>query len=830
MANLLVDTGNTLSVHKTPGEDKRFPNIATESIFSFGDFRIQRNISTNTLSGDTHQVSFSNFGTLSSLSNTNSEYSEIIKSDTNDLNLKNKDANSYAYFSSFYTKVATAINNVIDQFPYAMLAYDNNTGITITNYINNYNQTCSFSIPASATTNPGNIIYASGITASANTLITLFNDFDQFEIELSSSTLGSNCLTINNYSYNPILSQFEFTLSSYLFTGNTSAHTNAVYIRPSRQRFYHYKKTLSHLEKQLFFDGSFMVPNPDTDVFEIINYEWPKSDGFNPDNSGTSFDTYTSTLLSSCSQVDDLKTNWMIRTMIPENYLDLDSDGNIYRNLVSVYAEEFDKIKLYIDNLAYSHSVTYNGEESISNKFIGKFSKLLGWDQINEFNDVDIFEYFASEDADGYTISDYNSDLWRKILVNINWLYKKKGTRDAIMFIFKLMGAPDALINFNELVYRVQKSASALTESNSEKINLNGFPEYKYNPYIFQEGGEGRGNGHQYLQYWEPEFHLERTIDNVKIYTGDTEVFGTENIINSKQVQFDLSPANAIEKDVKSWYDLGFIHSNTDPNLPDYIDFSKVQISVPSAISAMTMSQWMDYVYVNSIDPRNRKTIGSGHMFFYKHLKDVYLTYYYWNITNQSSNRLSFEKLNNFLTLIQRNFSSYIPKLIPATTIIESDGVTYRNTVFDRPKFVYPKGINDGSEFQIRMPVNLEPEVTAVVVRSRVNDNFRSEINSVHVSGIIVDNLNDSINGVVISSRIDEALNSTINSFTIESEFSESYLQTTYEVNTFVGEIALFPSDGVPEVQLPGVGLIYTTKTTNSTRGDGSIDVPEDIS
>lgn len=827
MADLLIDTGNTLSVHKTPGEDKRFPNIATESIFSFGDFRIQRSNLPNTLSGDTHQASFSNFGTLNSLSNTNSEYSEIIKSDTNDLNLKSKDANSYAYFSSFYTKVASAINNVIDQFPYAMLAFDNNTGVTITNYVNNYNKTCTFSILASATTNPGNIIYASGVTVSAETLITLFNDYDQFEIELSSSTLGSNCIPIESYSYNPTLSQFNFTLSSYLFSGNTSAYTNAVFIRPSRQRFYHYKKTLSHLEKQLFFDGSFMMPNPDTDVFEVVSYEWPKSDGFNPDSSGSLFDTYTSTILLSCSQVDDIKTNWMVRTMIPENYLDLDSNGNVYRNLVSVYAEEFDKIKSYIDNIAYSHSVTYNGEESISNKFIGKFSKLLGWDQINEFNDVDIFEYFASEDADGYTVSDYNSELWKKILININWLYKKKGTRDAIMFIFKLMGAPDALINFNELVYKVQQSASALTESNSEKVNLNGYPEYKYNPYKFQEGGEGRGNGQLYLQFWEPEFQLERTIDNVKIYTGDTTLFGTENVINSKQVQFDLSPSSAIEKDVKSWYDLGFIHSNTDPNLPSYIDFSKVKISVPSAISAMTISQWMDYVYVNSIDPRNRKTVGSGHMFFYKNLKDVYLTYYYWNIANQNSNRLTFEKLNNFLTLIQRNFSSYIPKLIPATTIIESDGVTYRNTVFDRPKFVYPKGINDGSEFQIKMPVNVEPEVVAVVIRSRVNDNIRTEINTLSVSNTIVDNLNDSINTLSILSNVNQALNSTINSFKTESEFAEAYSETTYEVNIFNGVVSTFPTAGVPEVQLPSVGTIYTTKTTSGSRGESEIPAEE---
>jgi hypothetical protein len=42
-------------------------------------------------------------------------------------------------------------------------------------------------------------------------------------------------------------------------------------------------------------------------------------------------------------------------------------------------------------------------------------------------------------------------EIWRRILININWLYKKKGTRDAIQFIFKLLGAPECLLRFDEL-------------------------------------------------------------------------------------------------------------------------------------------------------------------------------------------------------------------------------------------------------------------------------------------------------------------------------------------------------------------------------------------
>ncbi len=96
-----------------------------------------------------------------------------------------------------------------------------------------------------------------------------------------------------------------------------------------------------------------------------------------------------------------------------------------------------------------------------------------------------------------------------------------------------------------------------------------------------------------------------------------------------------------------------------------------------------------------------------------------------------------------------------------------------------------------------------------------------------NVSNTIVDCLESSVNTLSVIGSVNQTLNSTINGFTTESEICESDLQITYEANTFNGVISLFPASGVPEVQLPSVGVIYTTKTSTGTRGDGSV-VPVD--
>ncbi len=815
-------SSHTLSINSSPGQDKRYPSLSTESIFTFGDFRLQRNLTPNVLSGISSQLSFSNFGTLNSLSNQDTfDSTTVLNTTVNDLNPKKDEANSYAYFSSFYTKVATAINNIINTFPYGMLVYDGGSGTTLLNYTNALSGGSTFNIPTSAITNQGGLIYASGYTASTTTY-SLFNDYAEYEIELSSSTRYSTSYPIQMYYHSGNTGMMTFVIDGQLFSANTASTSVGVYILPSQKRYYAYKKTLSNLEYQLLFEQRFMVPNPDDDTFESTEFEWPKSiDGFNPDGYGDNFDDYTETLLRSCSLIDEIKTNWMVRTMLPENYLELDSDGAIYRKLTVVYAEEFDKIKQYIDGIAFAHSVTYSNEEAIPDKFIHRLSKLLGWEPISEFNDVDIFEYLAKEDDNGYTVSDYNLELWKKILININWLYKKKGTREGLEFIFKLMGAPNCLINFNELVYRVQQSATGVTDSNLTSIKVNdetGYPNYESgSEFVFQENGPGRGDGDEYIRQWEPEYQPIREIDNIKVYTGNSEVYGTANIINSKQVNIELSPASSIECDTNSWYNLGQDFVSAIDGLPDYVNVGDVAVHVPISISAMSLSNWLDYVYTNAIDPTKHKIIGyegGHHNYFYSSLRDIYLTYYYWNNTGEASNQLNFRKLEAFLALVSRNFGGYIERLIPATTIIEGEGVLYRNTMFNRQKFVYPPGLNNGSEFQIPAPLSPNLEISAVVVSAEVNDVYNPQISAVQVTSNVNEVYQEHISAVQITNSFILPYNPTINGVVVSNSIDVAVVEYSYPTPESTGTISPFPQAGTPVASPSILPTPYSTRTS----------------
>ena len=797
-----IDTGKTLSVNFSPGEDLRFPTTSSDAIFTFGNFKMERGVGITTINTKSNKNKFSNFSNLGSLSAVTFEPETVINTKINELNPKMNNPLSYSYFGSFYTKVATSINNIISNYPYAITSKTDGIDNTLYDYVNDTtNKSSSFKIPLSALTNQGNIIFISGNSVSSNSqsIVTLYDNQDQFGIQISGDT-GNTIYRILTYSYTTGNTGYmNFSVKGMIYDSSISATTTPIYIRPTQERFSQYKRTISNLEYQLLFNKKLLVVDPDDNKFVEEEFEWPKNtDGFNIDITGTDFDNYQEDLLSKARLIDDTKTDIMLRTMIPENYLELDSQSQIYRKLMATFAHEFDNIKQYIDSLAFAHTVNYKREESIPDKFIHKLGQLLGFEMNNTFNDSDLFEYLTTEDSDGNTYSDYNLELWNRILVNINWLFKKKGTRDAIMFIFKIIGAPECLINFNEFVYTVRKTA-AQDVTNSPKINEDDFIEYDNGNFVFQQGGSERGNGQAYINQWDPEFKLDKVVDNLKISTGDTET-GTQNILNTKEIEISLTPAKAIECDVKDYYDAGnqlLDWSSTGITYSGELiqqwqleDFTKV---IPANISGMTVSQWLDFVYTSSINPRNRKTLGhetNKHVFIYSNLKKIYLSYML--LTSPQSNRLTFKKLDKFLTLIERNFQDYIFKLLPATTIIDGTGVVIKNTIFNRHRFIYKPGINDGSEFQKELPPHFYITLPVFEITPSVNDILNPRLQVYEITPSVNDILSPRLHAYEMAATVPDKLSSNIQGFNMATKVRTQGITSTVPRSRFSGNPTVF--------------------------------------
>lgn len=783
MAEIITaNSAETLSVFFRPGQDKRLVNSNSDSIFTFGDFRIERASELDTITGTSENLGFGPFSTLDSLDV--NDFNPLVTQayvSNRELNLPKTDPLSYTYFASFYTEISNSVNNILDNFPYAILS-NTSAGNTIFDYSSTFNlitnkKTSTFKVPVSTLINQGDVIINSGSPITTNSLV---SDTSKYGVQLSGvSSANTTVHKIISYNYSGAGGFAEFVIEGFLLDGSSTTSSLPFYIRPSKKRFEEFQSNLSRLEHHTLNDGSFLIPNVDDDGTSTLRkYTWPKTiDGFNPDTRGSEFELFKEGILKGANSVDEAKTNILLKTVIPENYLDFDTDTKIYRKLVQTYASEIDTVKNYIDAMAYAHSITYSGEESTPNKFLFKLSKLLGWNLSASFNEIDLFEYLTGDsEGEGNSHLHYNLEVWKRILVNLNWLYKKKGTRDALQFIFKLIGAPDCLIGFDEFVYDIEKTTRAVTPNSilsaigvGSKIDDDGYLDFDKSDFDFQEGGPGRGTGKDYINQWEPEFKPSKRVDNIKTQVGDPLKGGTRDIINTKELCLTIDPARAIECDVFEWYQLSgtcWVWGSLAPpfsslTVPFEYTIDNCDFVAPSTISGMTFNEYIKFIYKSNIDPRNRKTNHQTHtMWHYPEMRKIYLNYFY--LSDPRSHMLTIKKLEPFLDLLEVQVNDYLFQLLPATTILECQGTVYRNTVFNRQRFVYKEGINRGSEFQVPVPVTPQPILTPIQVESVLNDYIQQGVNITTINATVGSELRNVLTPVKIIGTVIESIDMTI--------------------------------------------------------------------
>ena len=133
--------------------------------------------------------------------------------------------------------------------------------------------------------------------------------------------------------------------------------------------------------------------------------------------------------------------------------------------------------------------------------------------------------------------------------------------------------------------------------------------------------------------------------------------------------------------------------------------------------------------------------------------------------------QINIKKLERLLELLERNFFKYILDFVPATSIIETTATVYRNTVFERQKFVYPEGINLGSEFQKALPDEFIKVVDGYSITSNVHNELQPEISSFSIENQVVNNITPEIASSTIVSTCKSPISASNFNFTILSEF-----------------------------------------------------------
>jgi hypothetical protein len=497
--------------HKT--DDLSLNETAT-IIYTVGGVDITTNLSSS--SGKTYfPPKFSDFFTLENVGEIPLKNSLFNPNNALNLSFDKRNPKYFSKYGSLLELIRVSLENIIIKYPASINSKTNVLGINGFNIINSgyyfIDDTTTFFANTSFFSNPFGIYYQ-------NNPNFIFNDERTPALRNLTKNFNKYELIIDDIAY-PILEFTPSERSSNDFVkikipGNPlelGNNAKQFYIKPIESEIVRFYNSLEEFEEYLLnrdsdFESLFNAKRQ-VDGGLILEYvlslKFPKIDKYNLDIESVNYEIYLNELLEYAKNFDEKEGNILMRKFVPDSVQsvtleDTNSEyptyGEINRLLI-IYGREFDKLNLYTENVRFLNTVTYSGYDSIPEPLLPEYLKTLGWDLDSN--------------------PPIPNNLLKLLALNSSWVFKSKGTRNAVEFILNFFGIPRNIVDFNEYVLRakrpvdVQKlefyysliSPDADFDITTLPIDANGYPKFfqdNEQDYFQRYGELDRGSSYFY--------------------------------------------------------------------------------------------------------------------------------------------------------------------------------------------------------------------------------------------------------------------------------------------------------------------------------------------
>jgi hypothetical protein len=690
--------------------DNKFLNVPSNSLFSYGGFSVTTNFDNKIIKDFNNKlILFSNPITLETIG-IDTKQSALIENNNILLNLDKTDLNTFVRFGSAYEFLRISLENIIFNYPGSLFFNSlNKTVATVLNYnYDVYNNISTLYLSGDRISNNFELIYDSSnlsyqIGKEIKNINNLYTKYDLW-FSISADT------TYNLIEFTGVTETQNWIIIKVIGEVFPNGFDNKVdlHIKPNYDVFTEYLLVLSDYERYLLSNRNgikefnFILKDPtlqdDGNISYVdTNLRWNTKDGYNVDVNTIQFENLLKIVLNIGTKYDNIKTDLIARFLSPSSLkvYDLTENGKISK-LLRIYGYEFDKIREFIDSLVNVNKITYDKKNNIPDKLISNLSKVLGWKYTSLVdNDEFVNSIFNNNyDQTNLTPTEIDIELWRRILLNTNYFWKSKGTRESLKAILLLTGIPDEFINITEYIYtvdgKINPNETTLVPidfpTNSLPYDTLGYPKapIETNDFYFQIGGDS-DSGQEYLNVFrQAGFDLTITVDNKKSWTQEGAIVrndintptyyqqDSKLVLNTKEIDLSLDSMQGLEKDIYSYLVANPSIFNDYYNIGD--------------LSGLTFLEFISIVEKKLINVKNRKTVSDYKGGWYPALYNVYMLY------NQNPSGYSYNLVYNFITKYSDIFENFVNELIPSTVIIRNGGTIIRNSIINKQKFVYKRG------------------------------------------------------------------------------------------------------------------------------------------
>jgi hypothetical protein len=154
-----------------------------------------------------------------------------------------------------------------------------------------------------------------------------------------------------------------------------------------------------------------------------------------------------------CAFYDKDNPNNLVNNL-PE-HITIDYENNDFMLFLNMIGQHFDILWTYINAIKSTKLLEEKQVNGINNDLVSHMLKSLGWDTKKAFQSDNLWEYAFGKTKDGYTkygmsLEEANNQVWRRILNNLPYLLKNKGTGRAMKAIMACYGVPQSMLTIME--------------------------------------------------------------------------------------------------------------------------------------------------------------------------------------------------------------------------------------------------------------------------------------------------------------------------------------------------------------------------------------------
>jgi len=195
------------------------------------------------------------------------------------------------------------------------------------------------------------------------------------------------------------------------------------------------------------------------DAFEKYLYDsnddsaYPKSGGVLYSSTSSEGQSWYNTSVSLASTYDRNNVNYLVNNL-PE-YVKEDYQNEDYMLFLDMIGHHFDILWMYITALSKLRKGNKSSGVGISNELIYQMLESMGWEGKKAFDSQFLWEYAFGLNKDGTqkygrSLKSANEEVWRRVLDNLPYLLKHKGTSRALKAAMACYGVPQSLLTIME--------------------------------------------------------------------------------------------------------------------------------------------------------------------------------------------------------------------------------------------------------------------------------------------------------------------------------------------------------------------------------------------